>query len=84
MELELFRHVTVNRKARNSTTGSQSTSEVHNDQSRYMPYVHAVDEATMWGSAVGFGQGEWSQFLDGFKPQVQNVTGRRHSIHSVS
>jgi len=42
---------------------------------RYIPYV-SVDEATMWGAAVGFGQGEWSQFLDGFKPEVSTAASR--------
>ncbi|KAJ3549525.1 hypothetical protein NMY22_g841 [Coprinellus aureogranulatus] len=64
-------------------TSLPHNGQIYNDQSRYMPYVHAVDEATMWGAAVGFGQGEWSQFLDGFKPEVQAVNGARHSIHST-
>jgi hypothetical protein len=46
------------------------------DAQRYM-YVHPVDEATMWGAAVGFGQSEWTQFLDGFKPEVQASNGRQ-------
>ena len=32
---------------------------------RYPQYGHLVDDSTMWGAAVGFGQGEWTQFLDG-------------------
>jgi hypothetical protein len=36
---------------------------VYNDNSRYTPYVHPVDEASIWGASVGFGQGEWAQFL---------------------
>ncbi|KAF5333453.1 hypothetical protein D9611_002362 [Ephemerocybe angulata] len=60
-------------------------NQMYGDNSRYISnYVPAVDEATMWGAAVGFGQGEWSQFLDGFKPeaQVQTANGR-HSMHNT-
>ncbi|RXW24597.1 hypothetical protein EST38_g1209 [Candolleomyces aberdarensis] len=53
-----------------------SQGQVYADPSRYMSYVHPVDEATMWGAAVGFGQSEWTQFLDGFKPEVQAANGR--------
>lgn len=66
-----------------SYTSMPPNGQMYNDQSRYVPYVHAVDEATMWGAAVGFGQGEWSQFLDGFKPEVQAVNGGRHHMHST-
>ncbi|KAK7060139.1 hypothetical protein VNI00_000903 [Paramarasmius palmivorus] len=41
-------------------------------------YVHPVDEASMWGAAVGFGQTEWSQFLDGtFKSMPTGVVSHR-------
>ncbi|KAF9468850.1 fungal-specific transcription factor domain-containing protein [Collybia nuda] len=45
------------------------------DNSRYTQYVHPVDESSMWGAAVGFGQGEWTQFLDGLRPEPPS-TGR--------
>lgn len=48
------------------------------DSSRYTQYVHPVDESTMWGAAVGFGQGEWTQFLDGLRPEPSSA-GRQHS-----
>lgn len=41
-----------------------------NSNTRYTPYIHPVDEATMWGASVGFGQGEWAQFLNGLRPEV--------------
>jgi len=37
---------------------------------RYAQYVHPVDDA-MWGAAMGFGHSEWSQFLDGVRPDSQ-------------
>lgn len=43
--------------------------QLFGDVARYgVPYVHTVDE-TIWGAAVGFGQGEWSQFMDGYKQE---------------
>ncbi|TFK43308.1 fungal-specific transcription factor domain-containing protein [Crucibulum laeve] len=45
-----------------------SQVQVYPDGSRYQ-YVHPVDDASMWGAAVGFGQGEWTQFLDGLRPE---------------
>lgn len=41
---------------------------VYGDTARYTQYVHPVDD-TMWGAAVGFGQGEWTQFLETFRPE---------------
>lgn len=49
--------------------------QVAYDTSRYSQYVHAVDD-TMWGAAVGFGQGEWTQFLDTFRAEP---SASRHS-----
>ncbi|KAJ3566969.1 hypothetical protein NP233_g6672 [Leucocoprinus birnbaumii] len=31
-------------------------------------HMHSVDETAMWGAAVGFGHGEWTQILDGLRP----------------
>ncbi|KAJ3822421.1 fungal-specific transcription factor domain-containing protein [Lentinula raphanica] len=43
--------------------------QIYSEASRYGHYPgHPGDDASMWGAAVGFGQGEWSQFLDGFRP----------------
>ncbi|KAJ3935633.1 MAG: fungal-specific transcription factor domain-containing protein [Lentinula lateritia] len=47
-------------------TGAQP--QVYSDSSRYTHYPHPGDDASMWGAAVGFGQREWSQFIDGFQP----------------
>jgi hypothetical protein len=33
-------------------------------------HMHAVDETAMWGAAVGFGHGEWTQILDGLRPEI--------------
>jgi len=46
------------------------------DNARYAQYVHPVDEASMWGASIGFGEGEWSQFLDGLQPV--SAAGVRH------
>lgn len=27
-------------------------------------YIHPADESSMWGASIGFGLGEWTQFLD--------------------
>lgn len=32
-------------------------------------YQYGVEDSTMWGAAVGFNQGEWSQFLDGLRTE---------------
>ncbi|TCD70451.1 hypothetical protein EIP91_003212 [Steccherinum ochraceum] len=29
-----------------------------------MPYLHPADESSMWGASIGFGLGEWAQFLN--------------------
>ncbi|KAJ3734506.1 fungal-specific transcription factor domain-containing protein [Lentinula guzmanii] len=41
---------------------------MYSGSSRYPHYPHPGDDTSMWGAAVGFGQGEWSQFIDGFRP----------------
>ncbi|GLB33441.1 putative fungal specific transcription factor [Lyophyllum shimeji] len=51
--------------------------QVAYDAARYSQYVNPVDD-TMWGAAVGFGQGEWTQFLDTFRPEP---SAGRHSGH---
>ncbi|KAF9008834.1 hypothetical protein BDQ17DRAFT_1349028 [Cyathus striatus] len=45
---------------------------VYSEATRYH-YVHPVDDTSMWGAAVGFEQGEWTQFLDGLRPQVPST-----------
>lgn len=39
-------------------------------------HMHTVDETAMWGAAVGFGHGEWTQILDGLRPDVPNNHNR--------
>jgi hypothetical protein len=46
------------------------------DNTQYAHYVHPVDEASMWGASIGFGEGEWSQFLDNLQPAP--APGVRH------
>jgi hypothetical protein len=46
------------------------------DNTHYSQYIHPVDEASMWGASIGFGEGEWSQFLDGLQPA--SAAGARH------
>jgi hypothetical protein len=56
----------------------QQQQQMYTD-TRYAPqYTHPVDETTMWGAAVGFGQGEWTQFLDGLRPEPSS--GGRHGV----
>ncbi|KAF8900014.1 fungal-specific transcription factor domain-containing protein [Mucidula mucida] len=52
--------------------------QMYNDNARYSSYVHPVDESAMWGAAVGFGQGEWSQFLDGMSGGVPSSSRHSH------
>ncbi|KAG7445961.1 uncharacterized protein BT62DRAFT_932306 [Guyanagaster necrorhizus] len=55
--------------------------QIYGENSRYSnSYTHSVDEASMWGAAVGFGQGEWTQFLEGMSGAAPNVQqSSRHS-----
>lgn len=48
---------------------------------RYTQYTHSVDDSTMWGAAVGFEHGEWTQFLDGLRPD-NSSTNQRHLVGS--
>ncbi len=55
--------------------------QIYGENSRYSnsSYAH-VDDASMWGAAVGFGQGEWTQFLEGMSGAAPNVQqSSRHS-----
>ncbi|THU83923.1 hypothetical protein K435DRAFT_688579 [Dendrothele bispora CBS 962.96] len=54
---------------------SQPT-HMYPENMRYATQYHAVDEATMWGAAVGFAHGEWSQFVDGLRPSSSTVAHR--------
>ncbi|KAJ7087254.1 fungal-specific transcription factor domain-containing protein [Mycena belliarum] len=38
------------------------------DAGRYTQYPHPVDDEAVWGQAIGFGHGEWTQFLDVLRP----------------
>lgn len=49
------------------TYATPQQHQIYHDSTRYVQYVHPADESTMWGAAVGFGQGEWTQFLDGLR-----------------
>ena len=48
-----------------STMGSQHLSHMYTD--RY--YAQPMEESN-WGAAVGFGQVEWAQLLDGLRPEI--------------
>ncbi|KAK0453175.1 fungal-specific transcription factor domain-containing protein [Armillaria borealis] len=55
--------------------------QIYGENSRYSnsSYPH-VDDPSMWGAAVGFGQGEWTQFLEGMSGAAPNVQqSSRHS-----
>jgi hypothetical protein len=41
------------------------------EPARYSQHGYSVEDS-MWGAAVGFGQGEWTQFLDGLRPEVSS------------
>lgn len=53
----------------------QASPTVYPDVQRYSQYVQPVDHS-MWGAAVGFDQGEWTQFLDGLRPDAIQPTNR--------
>lgn len=36
-------------------------------------HMHTVDETAMWGAAVGFEHGEWTQILDGLRPDSSSL-----------
>ncbi|KAF8897168.1 fungal-specific transcription factor domain-containing protein [Infundibulicybe gibba] len=40
----------------------------YTDGSRYSQYVHPVDESAIWGAAVGFEHGEWTQLMGQLQP----------------
>ena len=53
--------------------------QIYGENSRYSSYVHPVDDSSMWGAAVGFGQGEWSQFIDGMGAVPSSSSRHLHS-----
>ncbi|KAJ7499349.1 fungal-specific transcription factor domain-containing protein [Mycena latifolia] len=44
----------------------------------YTQYPHPSDEETVWGQAIGFGHGEWTQFLDVLRPDPAVASSSRH------
>lgn len=52
--------------------------QIYGDNSRYT-YSAPVDDSSMWGAAVGFGQGEWTQFLDGMGGVPTSASRHSHS-----
>jgi hypothetical protein len=50
-------------------TGSEPS---HLYESDPRSYVQPVEE-NVWGAAIGFGQGEWAQPLDGLRPDVSQT-----------
>ncbi|KAJ8523439.1 hypothetical protein ONZ45_g86 [Pleurotus djamor] len=36
-------------------------------------YVPTVEDPAIWGASVGFGQAEWTQFLDGLRPESNSI-----------
>jgi len=52
-----------------TTMGGQQGSHMYPDP-RY--YVQPVEE-NIWGAAIGFGQGEWAQLLDGLRPEISQT-----------
>ncbi|KAJ7672858.1 fungal-specific transcription factor domain-containing protein [Mycena rosella] len=48
------------------------------DASRYPQYPHPADEEAVWGQAIGFGHGEWTQFLDVLRPDPTVASSSRH------
>ena len=41
-----------------------------------VPYSYPADESSMWGASIGFGLGEWAQFVDYVQRPDQPHTGR--------
>lgn len=52
-----------------STLAGGGPSHLYSDP-RY--YVQPVED-NIWGAAIGFGQGEWAQLLDGLRPDVSQT-----------
>ncbi|KAJ7162629.1 fungal-specific transcription factor domain-containing protein [Mycena crocata] len=50
----------------------------YGDAARYTQYPHPVDEEAVWGAAIGFGHGEWTQFLDVLRPNETPGSTSRH------
>lgn len=57
-----------------------STQPVYDTRGYNQYNVHAVDETALWGAATGFGHGEWTQILDGLRPEVTvaSMPNNRH------
>ncbi|KAL0949810.1 hypothetical protein HGRIS_009845 [Hohenbuehelia grisea] len=55
----------------NQFYSSVPSQQLYSDP-RYPPYAAPVEEA-IWGASVGFGQGEWAQFLDGIRPDTRHL-----------
>lgn len=47
------------------------------DDARYTQYSYPVDEEVTWGAAIGFGHGEWKQFLDVLRPEQTSASSSR-------
>ncbi|KAJ7067942.1 fungal-specific transcription factor domain-containing protein [Mycena amicta] len=45
------------------------------DATRYGHYPQGADDEAVWGAAIGFGHGEWTQFLDVLRPD-QTANGQ--------
>ncbi|KAH8105515.1 fungal-specific transcription factor domain-containing protein [Cristinia sonorae] len=46
-----------------------------------MPYMHPADESSMWGASIGFGLGEWAQFLNAMQRSDTNGNGMKGGGH---
>lgn len=44
-----------------------------------MPYMHPADESSMWGASIGFGLGEWAQFVNTM--QRPDTNGMKSGVH---
>ncbi|KAK0467906.1 fungal-specific transcription factor domain-containing protein [Desarmillaria tabescens] len=55
--------------------------QIYGENSRYNSSYGHVDDTSMWGAAVGFGQGEWTQFLEGMSGAAPNMKTKAKGQH---
>lgn len=61
---------------------SMPTQLVYDGRSYNQYNVQPVDETAIWGTVAGFGHGEWTQILDGLRPEVSATSmPNNHNRH---
>lgn len=61
----------------------QSTHGFNENQGKFSnQFMFPVDDASMWGAAIGFEHSEWTQFLDNLRPENPTPSLHRHMAGS--